>query len=65
MKIKPYIEYRGAVDEYANDQASGIYIAGFCLIGWQHFRLSDRGWIYGPIIFNISFGLWRDKDDEE
>lgn len=62
--IKPFIEYKNvSVDQYAWGDTSGIFIAQWCLLGIHHFRSSGGSWLFGLVVCNVAFGLWRDMGD--
>lgn len=56
--IKPFIQYRNCVDEYADGCTIGVFIGTWLLIGWQ-FYSHDGIWMTGPVLFNLSVGLWN------
>ncbi len=58
MKIKPFIQYRNCIDEYADGTAAGIFIGTWLLFGWQYYK-NDGIWMTGPVLFNLSIGLWN------
>ncbi len=58
--IRPYAETKNTYDQYSFGDSSGIFISQWCLISIHHFTNRDGGWMFGLIIFNISFGLWNE-----
>lgn len=62
--IQIWIETNGTKDEWYSDDrktTTGLFTqSGFCLLGIKHARYSDGGWMFGLIVLNIGFGLWKE-----
>ena len=58
--ITVFTEFNHRRNNYADGYAYGILLGDYMLIGFQLYLPGDDGrWLAGPIIFNMSIGLFH------